>query len=207
MIITHGNTVLRSLAQGDLEMIRRWRNDPSVNKHLLNREFISKEAQLKWFRNINPNRTLYLVAEEKGIPFGLIYATDIDREERSYWGNILIGESEYRDSYLPVKAVVMLMWCFFHELSFEVCYSKVASENAPAVKLNMAMGFRHVSETDAIRTERCSKDDFIKDGVRLTDMVLRGILPTMEDMEEPSDMNVVVGTYQSANDIPGRFKK
>jgi|GEM_PF-1561299 len=184
MRITHGNTVLRSLEEEDLELVRNWRNDQLVNEHLLNREYISQEAQLEWFGSLVSEESLYLVAEEKGVPFGLIYATDINQEEGSYWGNIIVGESEFRNSHLPVKTVLMLMWYFFHELNFESCHSKVASANTSAVQLNMALGFELVSEADGIRIEQCCKAAFITTGMRLIEKVLRNEAPAVEYLND-----------------------
>ncbi len=175
--MTHGNTELRSLMEADLEMVRKWRNDLNVNRHLLHRGHILPEMQVKWFNELDCRDSLYLVASENGIPFGLIYATDIDWEGRSFWGNIIVGHTDYRDGHLPVKCIVMLMWYFFKELDFKVCYSKVSTENRAAVELNRRLGFEFMSSLDGIRTEICGRLRFFSQGETLLRVMLLGVNP------------------------------
>jgi UDP-4-amino-4,6-dideoxy-N-acetyl-beta-L-altrosamine N-acetyltransferase len=179
MKIFHGNLVLRSLIEDDLDLLRGWRNDPQVNEHLLNRGHISSEAQLDWFIRIDPEESLYLIAEKEDVPFGLIYATGINWAERSFWGNIIVGNPEFRNSHVPVKMVLMFMWYFFHELGFDVCNSKVMTANTHATLLNKAMGFELVSEGDGIRTERCTSKEFFTHGKRLLHSMFCGKEPSV----------------------------
>ncbi|MCF8463375.1 MAG: GNAT family N-acetyltransferase [Flavobacteriales bacterium] len=157
MKISHGNTVLRSLENKDLERVRSWRNNESVNQHLLNREYISIEAQAKWFENIDAETSLYCIAEESGVPFGLIYATEINKGKRTFWGNVLVGEPAFRSSALPVKAVVMLMWYFLENLGFETCFSKVATSNSSALQLNQRLGFLTFKKEGGLSIQRCER--------------------------------------------------
>lgn len=179
MRITHGNTVLRSLTADDLEMVRSWRNDSDVNAYLLDKEYITVEQQLKWFRELDAERTLYLIAEENGISWGLVYGTEIDSEQRTYWGNIIVGNRNYRDSNFPVKSVIMFMWCFFEELAFDFCYSKVVEENMAALQLNERLGFIDLKNQSGIRIQRSSREDFKSRGDKLVRATLKSIKPTI----------------------------
>lgn len=167
MKISHGNMVLRSLQKKDLELVRTWRNNEMVNQHLLNREYISKSDQVKWFENLDAEISLYCIAEESGVPFGLIYATEINKNEQTFWGNALVGELEFRNSVLPVKAVVMLMWYFLETLGFETCFSKVATSNTSALQLNQRLGFLPFKKEGEVSIQRCNRALFHSKGARI----------------------------------------
>lgn len=155
MRIAHGNTVLRSLEEEDLELIRNWRNDQLVNEHLLNREHISKEAQLEWFRNTETDSCLYLIIEEKNQPVGLIYASQINIKQHSFYGNIMMGHQIQKDSWASIKAVLLLCDLMLARCGFQLIYSVVNKYNKPALAMNRRLGFIPYKETDSLSFESC----------------------------------------------------
>jgi UDP-4-amino-4,6-dideoxy-N-acetyl-beta-L-altrosamine N-acetyltransferase len=155
MRISHGNMVLRSLEKEDLELVRNWRNDQLVNEHLLNREHISKEAQLEWFRATETDNCLYLIIEEKSQPVGLIYASQIKIKQRSFCGNIMMGHQIQKDSWASVKAVLLLCDLMLVRCDFELIYSVVNKNNKPALAMNRRLGFIPYKETDGLSYESC----------------------------------------------------
>ena len=155
MRITHGNTVLRSLAKEDLELVRSWRNNELVNKHLLNMDHISKEAQQQWFRKTATDNCLYFIIKENNQPVGLIYASQISIEQRSFWGNVMMGNPESKDSWASVKAVLLLCDLMLFRCKFKTVYSVVNKDNGPALAMNRRLGFIPYKETDGLSYESC----------------------------------------------------
>ena len=183
MRITHGNTVLRSLEEEDLELIRNWRNDQLVNEHLLNREYISQEEQLEWFKTLDSEGSLYLLIEEDNQPLGLIYANQINLEKHSFWGNVMMGNQESKDSWTSVKAVLLLCDFMFIQCNFKAIYSVVNKTNGPALAMNRRMGFVSYEETDSLYYECCEIKEHYRKTKRIRAVVLgsKKTLLTMED--------------------------
>ena len=156
MRITHGNTVLRSLTEDDLEMVRSWRNDPKINAHLVRREYITEEQQVQWFNELNAQTTLYFVIEEKGIAVGLIYANNIDFTGRSFSGNILMGSASSKGSAIPVKSVVMFFEFMVNQCGFRKVFSVVHQNNRSALTLNRKLGFVTDRKNGNLLEESCT---------------------------------------------------
>ena len=155
MTITHGTMILRSIEKEDLELVRNWRNDQQVNEHLLNREHISKESQLEWFRTTETNNCLYLIIEENNQSVGLIYASQINVKNRSFCGNIIMGHQLEQDSWASVKAILLLCDLMLDRCNFKLIYSVVNKNNKPALAMNRRLGFIPYKETDSLSYESC----------------------------------------------------
>jgi len=172
MRITHGNTVLRSLAEEDLEVVRNWRNNELVNKHLLNREHISQEAQLEWFRTTETDNCLYLIIEENNQSVGLIYASQINVKNRSFCGNIMMGHQLERDSWASVKAILLLCDLMIARCNFKLVYSVVNKNNKPALAMNRRLGFIPYKETDSLSYESCKLENHYRKTERIREVLL-----------------------------------
>lgn len=152
--------VLRSIEADDLEVIRSWRNNASVNEYLITKEFISEEKQTRWFENLDPMDSMYFIIEAKTNRIGLIYANEVNVENQSFNGNIFIGDHLETTSAAPVKAVVMLFEFMFNQLSFEHVYSNINKHNTSAILMNRRMGFKTLATKGDFLTQRCGKKDF-----------------------------------------------
>lgn len=94
-MFVHSGIVLRPVEQGDLENIRKLRNDPSTWEQLTSIAHISPDQQVAWFANLQADRTrayLAVFAEERdddghasweGEFVGIVRLTDIDLVNRS----------------------------------------------------------------------------------------------------------------------------
>ena len=193
MRITHGNTVLRSLGEEDLELVRNWRNDQLVNQHLLNREHISQEEQLEWFKTLDSQGSLYFIIEENNQPVGLIYANQISLEKRSFWGNVLMGNRESKDSWTSVKAVLLLFNLMLVQCSFKAVYSVVSKKNRPALAMNRRMGFIPYQETDTLSYESCEFNDHYRKTERIRTVVLGSAEPILNLTEKDKNLLFLSG--------------
>ena len=175
MKIIHQDITLRTIEQADIERIRGWRNDESVNKYLKTRKEISAGEQIEWFNSRDPKTSIYFMMEHVCVPFGLIYVDSINLEEMSFEGSIFTGDSDYMNSHLPVKAIMMLFVLFFEHLHFELLYSRVHYKNAAAVEINRHLGFKDLRREGELIFSRCTKSDFESKSASLKKTLLREI--------------------------------
>lgn len=90
MIITKKNIHFYRLKEEDIELVRHWRNHPSIQKHMVYRERITAEMQKEWFKTIDNNLNLYFIIEYKGKKIGLINGKDIDWEKEP-WKQVFLS--------------------------------------------------------------------------------------------------------------------
>jgi RimJ/RimL family protein N-acetyltransferase len=108
MIISKKNIQYVRLKEGDIELVRKWRNHPSIKKNMVYREHITPEMQKKWFASINNNDNLYFIIEYKGKQIGLINGKDINWDDRSFETGIFIWNKHYRTSHIPILCSMIL---------------------------------------------------------------------------------------------------
>lgn len=160
LTLAHGSLTLRPLQRQYLEQLRQWRNQPETNRYLVTRLYITPEQQLHWFEELDWHRNAYFVIIHKDTAVGLVYAHRINIAEKSFEGSILIGNSEYLNTYVPVKAILMLMIYFTSTLGFELIYSTVHPDNRNALELDHALGFKPVHMDNGYQVSRCTASNF-----------------------------------------------
>ena len=147
MFITKGKIRFQRLKKDDLELVRNWRNHPSITQHMVYREHITKEMQAKWFESVNNNFNLYFVIEYKGKKIGLINGKDINWEEKTMETGIFIWDKYYRKTHIPTLCTMV-----FAELGVSIWGLKptatILKNNERALKYNKMLGFK-VIEDDA----------------------------------------------------------
>ena len=111
--------VLRRLTAADIELVRRWRNDATVNQYMEYREYITAEMQKKWFHSINNDNNLFYVIEYKGEKIGLISTFAIDWNKRQAECGIFVWAKKYWQSVVPVYAVLAMLDINFLVLDFD----------------------------------------------------------------------------------------
>ena len=175
MKIIHQNMILRTITKDDIEQIRLWRNSEAVNQYLVTRKTVEQHEQNEWFDSLDPSTSMYFMMEESSMPFGVIYVHDVNQEEGSYWGSIFTGDTNYLNTHLPVKAVIMVVEFFFKHLHFERMYSKVHYKNLAALEMDQRMGFKEISREGEFISSQCSKDDFNRHAKALIKALLKDI--------------------------------
>lgn len=134
------------LKEDDLELVRQWRNHPSITKHMVYREHITAEMQQEWFKSINNNNNLYFIIEYKGKKIGLINGKDIDWEERTMESGIFIWDKYYRKTHVPT--IVTMLFAEMGVTIFEINpTATILKSNERALKYNKMLGFK-VTEDD-----------------------------------------------------------
>ncbi len=145
MIISKYNIRFIRLKAEDLELVRQWRNHPSINRYMVYREQITQEMQRKWFASINNNCNLYFVIEYKGKKIGLINGKDINWDEKTMETGIFIWNKYYRKTHIPTLCTLI-----FAELGVAIWEIKpratILRNNERAMKYNKMLGFRVIED-------------------------------------------------------------
>jgi RimJ/RimL family protein N-acetyltransferase len=173
MKITGLSLTLESLDKARLEMLRQWRNDADVSRHLIRKTTISQTEQINWFNSIDPETNLYLIIVVSGQSVGLIALKDIDWENSSAETSILIGGNKAKAKPWPVLAAILLSEFGFKVLGLNRIVSHVFSQNGPAIKLNKTLGFYEVDKADDGMITQISTPDFFR-------TALEKLLPKIE---------------------------
>ena len=134
---------LRPLAAGDLEAVRRLRNQD--REAFFDTAEISAEQQARWFANLTGRAVRFLVMEEDGEVIGTISVTDTDRG--SEIGNLAL-DHRYRGRGLMTEAVRQLT-----EAPGDY-FAEVKPDNHPSLAVFERAGFTR----SAIRVDKRSVD-------------------------------------------------
>jgi len=175
MIISKNNIRYIRLKKEDIELVRKWRNHPSIKNNMVYREYITPEMQEKWFDTINNNNNLYFIVEYKGKKIGLLNGKDIDWQERSVETGIFIWNKYYRTSHIPTLCSMI-----FADVGVAAWKLKpratILKSNEKALKYNKMLGFKVIEDDPDKEYVKVSLE---KDGLSLIAKKLRAAINLM----------------------------
>lgn len=142
MILQRGGIKLVRLQKENIELVRRWRNDPDIQKRMEYRAHITEEMQVAWFDRINNIYNSYFLISVEDEFVGLIHAADVDWE-KNVAGNcgIFVWDKRYIESPKTVEAS-LLFTDFGFCCGMERIYIKILRDNKASISYNKAMGYR-----------------------------------------------------------------
>lgn len=148
----YGITLIR-LTRQDIEFLREKRNSPEVNAYMEYREYITPEAQIRWFKSINNEFNNYFLIEYKGERIGLISGADIDWDNKVTGnGGLFLWETGYWGTQIPVYASFLLT-----ELSFLIGFRKTLirtlQDNERAIDFNRSLGYKIEPLQEGVRNK------------------------------------------------------
>jgi len=150
------------VTEDDIELIRSWRLDPRVRRHMLYQGEISAEQQRAWFRSIDNDSNYFFVVHHEGQKIGLNSIKDIDWQRRSGQGGLFIVPEALRASLLVFRiAIPPLLW-LFDEMGLEEVHAVIRADNRRAIRYNHALGHRFdppIEGSDQV-TSRLTKASF-----------------------------------------------
>lgn len=132
---------LRLIESSELEIIRSWRNDPSIRKNMYSRHEISADEHARWWKKISEREDQkYFMYEYLGVPYGVVSFNSIDRvNSNSAWAFYASPSSPKgtgsRMEFLAIDYV-------FHELKLYKLYCEVLDFNSAVIKLHQKFGFQ-----------------------------------------------------------------
>lgn len=165
--------VLRPMAAGDLERVRRWRNAPHVRKRMAYTDYISPAMQVRWWGQLDPEANRYYLVGYHGAEIGVVHAKDIDWEAGTAETGIFIGRREYLGTFAPVLAVLALMDELFLVQSLGRLRAKVRADAHDVLAFNRRLGYRVVAEEGDMRHLEVDAATYLSAAAPLRAMALR----------------------------------
>jgi RimJ/RimL family protein N-acetyltransferase len=142
------------LTEGHIEMLRQWRNDSRISRHMDFRGHITPEQQQRWFASLDPGRDFYFLIGTDGGFHGLIHFSSIDWEKGIGQSGLFIRSEEFQGTHLPVCASALLLEYFFSEKKLHTLEAKVMLGNDAALAYNLGLGFVEVESEQPDRFKR-----------------------------------------------------
>lgn len=146
-IIKYGITLRRIKAE-HIDMIRLWRNDPKIRKHMFYQGAITPEMQQEWFLSIDNEQNYYFLIYVDASPCGLISISSIDFDNRNAFAGLFIYDDRYVGTDIPVRASLSILDVFFSFTNIESVYAKVRDSNLVAHLYNTSLGFKRVKKIE-----------------------------------------------------------
>ena len=133
----------RPVDEGDLEILRKNRNDSSTLLNLGGIDMVSSEQQKSWWHGVSRSKSqqwFCIVKENYDSVIGVLRFQDIDPVNRS----VEIGADifpAYRGQGFGKKAYQMALEYLFNHFNMHCVYLQVTEFNETAVRLYIQVGF------------------------------------------------------------------
>ena len=151
LLIGYGKYKLRQISIGDLEFLRRLRNNPLVYRFLSSTEQISEEEQRRWYEQTYKKTLVQqrFILEKNQIPIGTasIVGINLEPEERycmtggillpDYWGK---GNSDI--------ATKLLDYYVYDILGIDRVFVGIRKSNKSSIALTERNGFSEINPED-----------------------------------------------------------
>lgn len=133
--------LLRAIHDSELELMRAWRNAPSVRANMYTRHEISSEEHLAWWGRIQlRDDQKYFMYDLAGEPTGIVAFTDIDKEnENSSWA---FYASPTAPKGAGTRMEFLALDYAFLGLALHKLHCEVLSFNTPVINLHQKFGFK-----------------------------------------------------------------
>ncbi|MCO5249483.1 MAG: GNAT family N-acetyltransferase [Chitinophagales bacterium] len=173
MKIINKDLTLRQLTIGDIELVRQRRNDRSLSKYFVTRDYITYQHQIEWFKDFDWENGYYWIIEFDGVSKGSFFVNKFDKTNRSLYTNVLIFDE--RDSGSPqfIRASWLITYLCFERLNIKFLTSKIHKENISAIQNDEYLGFKITGEEENYLLLRCNKESFDKRRVAFRNLFFR----------------------------------
>ena len=135
----------RKIEQGDLELIRGWRNQDRIRKNSRDHRLLNMEDQLKWFQNISISKSddMFLILENDD-PVGVCGLARINWQDRSAEITCYLGRQKNAavDVAVGLEAYIFLKRKGFEEYHLNRLHGEVFIFNEGGIKLAYYCGFK-----------------------------------------------------------------
>lgn len=143
---------LKPIGAADLEMVRQWRNDPSIATLMLDKTEITSQMQQQWFAGlVGDHNRAYWVVYFKQQPIGVASLSNINRSSNTAEPGMYIYPEHYRNNIVPFCVAFALNDFAFDVLKLTTLYGKIYPSNTASVRFHEKCGYRcyqHTAELD-----------------------------------------------------------
>jgi len=167
MIVSKGNIVFKRLTHDDIELVRKMRNLPEINRTMVYNDHITSQMQEKWFKSVDNIYNFYFIIENEGKKIGLINGKNIDWSTRTMEAGVFYWDKSVLKSQIPV--ICSLIFADLGLLVFDLtAIAKVRKDNKNAVRFNKLLGFERVKEDSDDSSDKLyykfklNKDSYLK---------------------------------------------
>lgn len=170
LVIEQYGVKLKRLAEEDIELVRRWRNQSEVANYMEYRKHITAEAQKEWFKTVNNKFNYYFVIEFEGKKVGVINAKNYSPDLGFGEGGIFIGDKNYIHSFAAVFATLCLLNFFFITLKLcEKSRARILRTNKKAIHYNRLIGYKMLPDQENVYNQlyELTLEDYLKHGAKL----------------------------------------
>jgi RimJ/RimL family protein N-acetyltransferase len=141
MRITRYGITLEKLTPENAEMVRRWRNDEKIAKHMFHQGVITEQMQQTWLQSIDNDSNFFFVIYYQNQAIGLINISSVDWENKTAYSGLFIYEDKFLGTDVPVISSLCMLDVFLLLFDIQSVYAKVRGNNNIAHKYNSALGF------------------------------------------------------------------
>jgi UDP-4-amino-4,6-dideoxy-N-acetyl-beta-L-altrosamine N-acetyltransferase len=132
---------LRKMVHDDLEIVRCWRNHPSVNKYMFKQEYITVDNHIEWFDSLSSDSLHQLfIYEENDKAIGFIHLKQKNKQTSVYeWGFYIEPESEKGTGTRMLQSAIKKV---FNELNAHKIFGEVLEFNYASIRVHQSLGFK-----------------------------------------------------------------
>jgi len=140
-IKTKYDLTLFRLAEADLEMTRRWRNDERISQFMEYRQYITFAMQKEWFASVNNENNYYFVVEYRDRKIGLAHTKNICWQRKIGEGGQFIYDERLLHTPVAYQIALAMTDFGFYELGLEAAIVRILRTNRRAIRFNQSYGF------------------------------------------------------------------
>jgi RimJ/RimL family protein N-acetyltransferase len=124
--------------EGNIELIRNWRNSEFVSSNMLSQSHISFEEQVNWFKNLDKDNNYYYIAQNStsleyiGVAYVKLIGNNVGEP-----GFYLVKE-EFENTSVSIIIQFAFLDFTFNTLGLELLPTKIKKDNINAYKFNLA---------------------------------------------------------------------
>lgn len=133
---------LHRLTEDKIEIVRKWRNTPEVQKHMKFREYITRNMQKRWFSSIDNNYNYYFILQYNNDDIGLINIKSINFEKKEGEKGSLIWQTNSRGKGIGTIANYLIIRFAFEKLKLNSLIIHILKTNPRSIHLNKKLGFK-----------------------------------------------------------------
>ncbi len=142
----------------DVEQIRCWRNKDRILNTTVSKKKITKKDQITWFMQLN-KKDIYLKVIYKNTFIGVV-SLKFDIVNNCYDPGVFIGDDEFKSTGIGFAAAFLITYYAFLCLDLAFLEARILKENKPAVRLNIALGYKFITCTENFDLYRLEKNVF-----------------------------------------------
>jgi len=148
---------LRSIRDDELDLMRSWRNHPSIRANMYTRHEIGVEEHRAWWESTRQRSDRkYFMYEVSGVAAGIVGFTAIDQQSRNACWAFYAAPDAPRGTGSRMEFLALEY--AFHDLKLNKLYCEVLAFNVPVIKLHKKFGFQ---EEGIFRQQHRVDNDFV----------------------------------------------